>query len=135
MSKQTESFFEQYALAFQQGNSKTLAELFLTPTVIMSDEAKTVFSSAQDIVLAIESLIDKFNQAGITTHLPKVSQIIRLSDTIMFANVYWRMLDAAEQLVFACSTSYTLQRVDDSLKIIVSVNDEGEKELAKLLTK
>lgn len=133
MSSQTESFFQQYASAFNQGCSKSLAQLFQTPSVIMSDEAKTVFSSGQEIAVAVDALMTKFKKAGISTHQPKISQIIRLSDTIMFVNVIWQMLDAAEKLVFSCSSSYTLQQVNKELKIIVSVNDDGDKALASLL--
>jgi len=133
MSSQTEAFFQQYASAFNQGCSKSLAQLFQTPSVIMSDETKAVFSSGQEITSAVEALMMKFKQAGISIHLPKISQTIRLSDTIVFVNVLWQMLDAAEQIVFSCSSSYTLQQVDRELKIIVSVNDDGDKALARLL--
>jgi hypothetical protein len=133
MSSQTEAFFKQYASAFNQGCSKSLVQLFQTPSVIMSDDAKTVFTSGQEIAFAFEALMIKFKQAGISTHLPKISQIIRLSDTIVFVNVVWQMLDVAEKIVFSCSSSYTLQEVDKELKIIVSVIDDGDKALASLL--
>lgn len=127
-------FFENYAKCFEVGDTEQAASFYFLPTVIMNDTDKSVFSRKEDLVVRIQGLLDSLTAIGIRHYDTEVCQTMRLSENILFSNVKWQFLDAQGAKVFGCFTSYTLQRQDDdSLKIIVSVIDDEEKELAKLL--
>lgn len=133
MPMSTQSFFENYARAYESGVPEAVSELYFIPAVIMSDDAKNVFTNAKDVTHHIQELMDKLEQVGVVQVMPDVCQTMRLSENILFSNVKWLFSDLQGNPIFSCFVSYTLQIVDSELRVIVSVIDDEERELSKLL--
>lgn len=133
MPSTTQHFFEQYAQAFDAGDVEKVAESYFVPTVVMNDDAKRVHTKRADIADYLSDMAMQLHAAGVVSCHPEVCQTMRLSENIMFSNVKWTYKDPSDQKVFSCFISYTLQLEGESLKIIVSVIDDEERELAKHL--
>lgn len=133
MSTQSQEFFSEYARAYESYDAEGVAALYFTPSVIMSDETKNVYTSQNAVAQVIDELMDKLQSVGVTYFEPDVCQTMRLSENIMFANVKWTFKNDTGEKLFSCFVSYTLQCENESLKIIVSVIDDEERELEKLL--
>jgi|GEM_PF-6953454 len=133
MPMSTQLFFENYAKAYESGVPEAVSELYFIPAVIMSDDAKNVFTDEKDVAHHIQELMDKLELIGVVQIMPDVCQTMRLSENILFSNVKWLFSDLQGKQIFTCFVSYTLQFVDNELRVIVSVIDDEERELAKLL--
>lgn len=134
MATSSDEFFKEYANCFAVNDAQQASNFYFLPTVIMNDTEKSVFSQKAELVQRISNLMDSLTQVGVVHYIAEVCQTMRLSDNILFSNVKWRFHDAQDKKVFGCFTSYTLQKQDNGeLRIIVSVIDDEEKELAKLL--
>lgn len=133
MPSKSQDFFNQYAEAYEKYDPDAVAEMYFLPAVIMSDDTKNVYTSHDAISVAIDELMDKLQSIGVTFIEADVCQTMRLSENIMFSNVKWFFKDVNEATLFTCFVSYTLQLDNESLKIIVSVIDDEERELEKLL--
>ena len=133
MPVSTESFFENYAQAFQSRIPEALAELYFIPLVIMSDDIKNVFTDLKDIIHHIQGLMNELDQVGVVKIAPDVCQTLRLSDSIVFSNVKWLFYDLKGDQIFSCFISYTLQCIENELRVIVSVIDDEKRKVSKLL--
>lgn len=133
MPTPTQNFFNHYAEAYDAMDAEKVAESYFIPSVVMSDSQKLVFTKAKDIANHIQGLMDKLAMLNVKYFEPEVCQTMRLSENIMFTNVKWTFKNDKEEKVITCFVSYTLQLEGDSLKIIVSVIDDEERELGKLL--
>lgn len=133
MPTSTQAFYDEYARSYESGNAMAVAEMYFVPAVIMSEESKNVFTSTEDIACHVQDLMDKLQSVGVTRIDPEVCQTMRLSENILFSNVNWRFSGEQGEHIFSCFVSYTLQVIDDRLKVIVSVIDDEERELAKVL--
>lgn len=133
MPQNTQAFFDKYAKAYRAYDANAVAELYFIPAVIMSDDNKDVFSSTQDVVMYVERLMVRLRKIGAVDFVPHVCQTMRLSDNILFSNVKWSFYAEGKKPLFSCYVSYTLQFVENDLKVIVTVMDDEERELAKLL--
>lgn len=133
MPSQSQDFFNQYAQAYESYDADAVADMYFLPAVIMSDHSKNVYTKHEGIAEVIGELMDKLESVGVTFYEAEVCQSMRLSENIMFSNVKWFFKDAVEKILFSCFVSYTLQLDHGSLKIIVSVIDDEERELEKLL--
>lgn len=133
MPSQSQVFFDEYAKAYESYDADAVADMYFLPAVIMSDDQKNVFTSHDAISATIDELMDKLQSIGVELFEADVCQTMRLSENIMFSNVKWFFKNQEEQVLFTCFVSYTLQFENESLKIIVSVIDDEERELEKLL--
>ena len=133
MPTDTQAFFERYAEAYEKYDPKAVAELYFIPAVIMSDDSKDVFTTNADVTMYVERLMDKLRLIGAAKFNPDVCQTMRLSENILFSNVKWDFSTEDNQLIFSCFVSYTLQSIDGELKVVVTVMDDEEREIAKVL--
>ncbi|XOV78680.1 MAG: nuclear transport factor 2 family protein [Aestuariibacter sp.] len=133
MASATQAFFDTYAASLDAGDAEAVAKAYFVPTVVMNDEAKRVHTQREDIIAYITEMKEQLRSTGATNSRAEVCQTMRLSENIMFSNVKWTFKNDAGEKVFSCFISYTLQLESESLKIIVSVIDDEERELAKHL--
>lgn len=129
----SQKFFDDYAEGYYNNSSTAVAEHFFVPSVIMSNETKNVFTSIEAVAKQIQEFMNKLVSLGVAQFEPEVCQTMKLSENILFSNVKWVYKDETGQEILHCFVSYTLQSENDSLKIIVSVIDDQQRELAKLL--
>lgn len=133
MAIRSQDFFDQYAAAYQSYDADAVADMYFLPAVLMSDDAKSVYTSHDAIVVVIEELMQKFQALGVMEFEAEVCQAMKLSENIMFCNVKWNFRNITNEVVFSCFVSYTMQSDNEQLKIIVSVTDDEERELDRLL--
>lgn len=133
MPSSTQQFFDNYAALLDAGDADGVAAAYFVPTVVMNDDAKRVLTRREDIAAYIDEFRSQLVSAGVSHSKAEVCQTMRLSENIMFSNVKWTFMNSERQKVFSCFISYTLQLESESLKIIVSVIDDEERELAKHL--
>jgi hypothetical protein len=133
MASTVQQFFETYAASLDAGDAESVSGAYFVPTVVMNDDAKRVHTKREDIVTYIQEMKEQLAEAQVVSSKADVCQTMRLSENILFSNVKWTFNDAQGQKVFSCFISYTLQLESESLKIIVSVIDDEERELAKHL--
>lgn len=133
MASLSKAFFDEYAAAYEKYDANAVAEMYFLPAVIMSDDTKNVYTDHGAIAEVIDELMDKLQSIGVEICEADVCQTMRLSENIMFSNVKWFFKNQEEEVLFSCFVSYTLQFENESLKIIVSVIDDEERELEKLL--
>ncbi len=132
MSVSTKAFFDAYAKAYETYSSKAVAEMYFVPSVVVSDSQKSVFTTIEELREHIDMLMARLKEVGVVHCEAEVCQTMRLSDNILFSNVNWSFTGAENQHIFSCFVSYTLQMEGEALKVIVSVIDDEERELAKL---
>ena len=129
----SQEFFDDYAKGYYNNSPQSVAEHFFVPSVIMSNETKNVFTSTDAVAKQIQEFMNKLVSLGGAQFKPEVCQTMKLSENILFSNVKWVYKDETGLEILHCFVSYTLQSENDSLKIIVSVIDDQQRELAKLL--
>lgn len=133
MASQSEAFFVDYAKALDAGDVDALTNMHFMPSVFVSDETKHICALPEDIQDYNGRLVGALKRAGVVRHEPQVNQAMRLSDSIMFVTVKWRMKDDADATCFECYCSYTIQTQDDKLKIVVAVLDDENQKITQLL--
>lgn len=130
-----QTFLLEYAEALDTRDVDRLTGFCLLPTVVMNDQQKILFNNQAQLTEACETMMQRMAQAKVVKNTPKLSQAIRLSDTLYFIKMRWLFLDKSDTLLFSCPTSYTLQRVgDNGFKIIVAVVDPDENAMLQLFS-
>ena len=125
MQVNSEQFVSEYAEALTSFDVKKVAGLYLLPTIIMSDQGKTVMTTEKELTVTLTQMLDYFKKAGVMKFVPTLQQTMRLSDTLFFSKLHWQFFDENNKLCFGYSTSYTLQKMPDGkLQIIVMVIDD-----------
>lgn len=133
MASQSETFFVEYADALDKGDIQQLTDLHFVPSVFVSDETKHICAIEQDVHKYNAELVSALRRVGVCRHEAQVNQAMRLSDSILFVTVKWRMMDENDQQVFSCYCSYTLQSHGDTLRVVVAVLDDENKQISQLL--
>ncbi|MFQ3236874.1 MAG: hypothetical protein ACI9C4_002448 [Paraglaciecola sp.] len=124
MHHDAQRFLTDYAQALDSQNVEQLTNFCLLPTVVMNDQQKILFKDREKLIKVHGSLIEQLVEAKVAKNTPKLSQVIRLSDTLCFIKMRWLFLDKNDGLLFSCPASYTLKRMgDNNFSIIVAVVD------------
>lgn len=135
MHHDAQTFLTDYAEALDSHNIERLTDFCLLPTVVMNDQQKILFHNREQLTKACATLIEQMIQAKVVKNTPKLSQAIRLSDTLYFIKMRWLFLDKSDTVLFSCPTSYTLQKVgENGFKIIVAVVDPDENVMLSLFS-
>jgi len=135
MHHDAQTFLTDYAKALDSQDIKQLTDFCLLPTVVMNDQQKILFNNREQLTTAYGSLIEQMMLAKVAKNTPKLSQAIRLSDTLCFIKMRWLFMDKSDNLLFSCPASYTLKREgDNGFKIIVAVVDPDENVMLSLFS-
>ena len=117
-----------FAGTFLQDNPALAANYCVVPNIIIGEQNKRVLNSKKELenfFLAMQ---------GVTDYLPIINQTLRLSDSLYFTNIRWRLMDCHNEVIITWAASYTLQKTEDGqLKIIVTVVDDDHQQLKTLL--
>lgn len=126
--QQVYDFFEIYAKALENYDTKGLAFLYSIPCTMLSDDAATSFSDAGRLEGFFNQGATFYRQFGIAHVRPEIWNRRELSERIMNVKVNWQYYDALKQPIYNCDYHYIL-KLDKSnhWKIAVSVS-ANEKE-------
>lgn len=134
MADRIEQFFTHYAKTMDDGAVDMMSECSVKPMIFVSDDVKNICHTQKDIEDVNGLLLKGLDQGGVVKHIPKVTQSMRLSDSVLFVTVRWNFIDATNTTKLSCFCSYTIQvEQTDELKILVVVLDDEQKVITNLM--
>lgn len=117
------TFFDQYAKALEQYNTKGMSYMYHIPCTMLSDDATSIFNDAGRLEGFFNQGVAFYRQFGITHVRPDVWMKRELTSRIMNVKVCWHYLDAAFNPVYSCDYHYTMKLdKNNQWKIILSVS-------------
>ncbi len=123
------SFFENYARALEQYDTKGLAFMYNFPCTMLSDDAVSTFNDAGKLEGFFNQGMSFYRQFGIAHVRHEVWNRRDITSRIMVAKVIWQYFDALKAPIYNCEYHYTL-RLDrnNNWRIVQSVAvDEKER--------
>ena len=124
-------FFEIYANALEQHDTKGMTFLHNIPCTMLSDDTTTLFNDASKIEGFFNQGMSFYRQFGIAHARADVRSWYHLTPRIVTVKVNWIYADALKQLVYSCDYHY-IMKLDkrNTWKIIqsVSVNEKERME-------
>lgn len=126
--QQVNNFFEIYATALEQYNTKGMANLYNMPCTMISDETTTLFNDASRLEGFFNMGAGFYRQFGIAHVRHQVWNRRELAAKIVMVKVNWQYYDSNNKPVYNCDYHYVL-KLDkkNQWKIILSVS-VNEKE-------
>ena len=129
-------FFESYAHAFENYDTKLMAQHYNLPCTFLSNDAATVFSESSKL----EGLFNQgslfYKQFGITHVRPEIWSKRVWTDRIVKAKINWQYFDKDDHPVYNCDYNYVLRfDTNDELKIEISVAVNEKERMEEWLKK
>ena len=117
------NFFETYARALENHDTKLMANHYFIPCTFISDDSNTTFNDASKLEGLFNQGVIFYKQFGIIHAWPQVWSKQFWTDKIARVKVKWSYLDKDKQLVYECDYQYVL-KLDkhNHWKIILSVS-------------
>jgi hypothetical protein len=121
-------FFEQYAHALENYDTKGMAFLYNVPCTMLSDDSTVIFNDGVKLEGFFNQGAAFYKQFGIAHVRHEIWNRRHLTEKIVNVKVNWQYLDALKQPVYNCDYHFVL-KLDkkDQWKIILSVS-VNEKE-------
>ncbi|MEP7706301.1 hypothetical protein [Paraglaciecola sp. 25GB23A] len=127
-------FLMDFAGTFLQDKPALAANYCVVPNIIIGEQNKRVLNSKKELENFFMGFSEVLAMQGITSFLPIINQILRLSDSLYFTNIRWRLMDCHNEVIITWAASYTLQKTEDGqLMIIVTVVDDDHQQLKTML--
>jgi len=124
-------FFDSYAHALEQYDTKGLAWHYLLPCTFLADENQTVFTEASKLEGFFNQGATFYKQYGIAHARPTIWSKRLWSDKIAKTRVNWQYYDANNQPLYNCDYQYVLKLDkgnDWKIVLSVSVNEKERME-------
>jgi hypothetical protein len=123
------NFFETYAQALEQHNTKLMANHYHLPCTMMADDATTIFNEASRLEGLFNQAVLFYKHFGIVYMRPDIRSKHLLTDKIAQVKIYWAYMDSNKNLTYNCNYHYIIRLTkDNKWKIVLSVSvDEKEK--------
>ena len=129
--KLVNDFFESYANALEQYDTKLMALHYSVPCTFLSDDSVTVFSEASKLEGLFNQGTAFYRQYGIAHARPEVWSKRFWTDRIAKVKVSWHYYDANNQPIYSCDYQYIL-RLDKQdkwkIELSVSINEKERME-------
>ncbi len=128
-----EQFLHDYASALNSFDASKVARFYLPPAIVMNDHGKQILATSKEINETFTHTLEQLRQSGIAKMVPTLQQNMLMSETLSFSKMTWELFDSADQLLFGCASSHTLQMLPNGeMRIIVIVVEDTEDALAKI---
>lgn len=124
-----QSFFDSYARAVKEFNTKALVQHYAMPCLITSDDAHAAFTEFSRLEGIINQGFYFYRQHGITHVVPELRSKLRISDHIAQVKVRWVYYNQANRPVYDCDYHYLLHFAKDGhwqIQAAVSVNEKDK---------
>jgi hypothetical protein len=122
-----EAFFRSYCAAFERYDVNALAEHFLFPAHIASDNdaiTLTALSSAEDYARLIAPLLTLYRKLGVASGRIAATALTTLIPRLVHARVDWEICAEQGRVLYAHRALYTLVAMDAGLKLCaICVNE------------
>lgn len=124
-------FFESYAQALEQFDTKAMVQHYHLPCSFLSDEASTIFQETGKLEGLFVQATSFYKQFGIAFARPEVWSKRMWTDRICKAKVNWQYFDKDKKPVYNCDYQYLL-RLDKNdhwkIEVSVTVNEKQRME-------
>jgi len=124
-------FFESYAQALEQFDTKAMTLSYHMPCTFLSDESSTVFTELSKLEGLFNQGTSFYKQFGIAHARPQVWSKRFWTDKICKAKVNWQYFDKENKPVYDCDYQYILRLDKNShwkIDVSVSVNEKERME-------
>jgi hypothetical protein len=130
------NFFEQYAKALEQYDTKGMAHLYNIPCTMLSDDATTLFNDAGKLEGFFNQGITFYRQFGIAHARPEIWNRREMTEKIVHVKVNWQYFDSLKQSIYNCDYYYVL-KLDKNThwRIILSVSVNEKERMEEWLGK
>lgn len=121
------SFFDSYARAVGEFNTKALVQHYAVPCLITSDDAHATFTELSRLEGTVNQGFYFYRQQGISRVVPELRSKVRLTDTLAQAKVRWIYYNTAGTPVYDCDYQYLLHLGKDDrwqIQVAVSINEK-----------
>ena len=126
--QQVNSFFDTYAAALENYDTKGMAFLYNIPCTLVSDDTTTLFNDATKLEGFFNMGAGFYRQFGIAKVRPVVWNRREWTGKIINVKVNWEYFDVLDQPIYKCDYFYVLKLDRNNLwKIVLSVS-VNEKE-------
>jgi hypothetical protein len=127
--QQVNTFFEIYAKALENYDTKGMAYLYNIPCSMISDDTTTIFNDAGKLEGFFNMGAGFYRQFGITHVRPEIWNKRDWTDKIINVKVNWQYFDSNLKSIYSCDYQYVLKLdKNNHWKIILSVSiNEKEK--------
>lgn len=106
-------FFDRFARALTSGDSRSMAQMWAVPALVLGDTTVQAVGSADAVELIFGGAKYEYNARGITDTRAELQRVEWLTRRIAIVDVRWPNLDAAGVKRAEESSTYVLRR-DDS---------------------
>ncbi len=126
--QQINHFFETYAKALENYDTKGLAYMYNIPCTMLSDDSTAIFNDAGKLEGFFNQGTGFYRQFGIANAEPEIWSKRSYTEKIMNVRVNWQYLDVFKKLIYSCDYHYVLKLdKNNQWKIVLSVS-VNEKE-------
>jgi len=133
MHQKVTEFFQLYAVAMQDRQLKQLKSIYRLPFIVVHDEPERVVSFDEELESNVKKILGLFDQLSITDIEPVIKKSIHLSNDVYFANVNWTFKNEQGEIKLTHNTSYMLNIIEDSIKIITVIIDDDNDTYLQLI--
>ena len=110
---EVQSLLEQMARALTAGDGRTVARMWETPAMVISDQGVQAVASTSEVEQFFSGAKDQYNRMGIVDTRPEIQQLTWATQRITIAEVRWPWLDSKGRESGSETSTYTFRR-DDS---------------------
>lgn len=122
------SFFESYAQALENFDTKAMAQHYSLPCTFLADDSAQVFTEASKLEGLFNQGTMFYKQFGITYARPDIWNKRSWSDRIIKVKLNWQYFDKDKQPVYDCDYNYIL-RLDKhehwKIEVATSINEKA----------
>ncbi|MEP1441623.1 MAG: nuclear transport factor 2 family protein [Hyphomicrobiales bacterium] len=118
------TLFQDYADGMNDMDAEAIADLFAYPVTIWQLGQGYVFEDADDLIENIETLLNAYDQAGITYSEPEIGPT-HVTKAAAFATISWRQEDETGEVIHAFHCDYTLVKKHSDWLIANIVNEQA----------
>jgi ketosteroid isomerase-like protein len=119
---EVQQFLDSFARALTSGDTDRIAELWETPSFVVSDPACHAVGAQAEVRKFFEGAKAQYNAMGVNETRPEISVLDWVTERIAIVEVRWPWLDARHHEVGDESSTYILRRDEKGkLRLRVSV--------------
>ncbi len=110
---EVQHFFDAMARAVTHGDAFTLASLWETPALVVSDDGVIAVSRPEELEALFAGAREEYNRRGVMDTRADLVAVDWATDRVCIVEVRWPWLDASGQALGAEASSYAVRRDDD----------------------
>jgi hypothetical protein len=121
------AFFESYRTAFERLDAPAIADHFAYPSHITSDTGEIVLipiAAKQDWIGKIEQLLGMYRAVGFSSARILNLAATELSPRLAQAILHWALHDGAGRILYDFEATYTLAKINGTLRIAAISHNE-----------